>query len=121
MTNNFEVEINGNKEIIQIKDDLTWGEVQGILKQTADISNPQAMKVNIQLYQQLVFMAAVIKAPFDPKNITELNNLPSKTVAKIMNEVMKQFPLEKFVQPWITAMTGQDSIESLMKSMSGAL
>lgn len=115
----FEVEIKGQVETIEIKDDLSWGDTQSILKTCVDISNPQALKVNIQLYQQMILQAAVIKSPFDFKNITELNKLPSKTVTKIMNEVMKQFPLEVLVKPWVTAMTGKDSIESLMKSMSG--
>jgi hypothetical protein len=115
----FTVEIDGNLETIEFKDDLTWGDTQQILKSCVDISNPQALKVNIQLYQQMVLQAAVTKAPFDFKNLTALNNLPAKTVTKIMSEVMKVFPLETLIIPWITAMTGEDSIESLMKSMSG--
>jgi len=114
----FDVEINGNTETIEFVDDLPWGDTQRILKQCVDISNPQAMKVNIQLYQQMVLQAAVTKSPIDFKNLTSLNKLPSKTVTKIMSEVMKVFPLETLITPWITAMTGEDSIESLMKSMS---
>lgn len=115
----FNITINGVDEVIEFKDDLTWGETQNILKTCVDISNPQALKVNIQLYQQMVLQAAVSKSSLDFKNVTKLNELPSKTVTKIMNEVMKVFPLETLVKPWVTAMTGQDSIESLMKSMSG--
>ena len=115
----FTVKIKDVDQVIEFVEDLTWGDTQNILKACVDITNPQAMKVNIQLYQQMVLQAAVTKSPFDFKNITELNKLPSQTVTKIMNEVMKVFPLEVLVKPWVTAMTGQDSIESLMKSMSG--
>lgn len=115
----FTVEINGNQETIEFVDDLSWGDTQRILKACVDISNPQAMKVNVQMYQQMILQAAVTKAPIDFKNLTALNNLPSKTVTKIMSEVMKVFPLETLIMPWITAMTGEDSIDSLMKSMSG--
>ncbi len=114
----FDVEIKGQTETIEFSDDLSWGDTQKILKQCVDISNPQAMKVNIQLYQQMILQAAVTKSPIDFKNLTQLNQLPSKVVTKIMSEVMKVFPLETLITPWITAMTGEDSLESLMKSMS---
>jgi len=114
----FEIEINGQQETIEFKDDLSWGDTQRILKTCVDISDPKAMKVNIAMYQQMILQAAVIKAPIDCKNLTQLNQLPSKTVAKIMSEVMKLFPLETLITPWITAMTGEESLESLMKSMS---
>jgi hypothetical protein len=116
----FEIEIEGNTQVIVIKDDITWGDTQNILKSCIDITDPKALKVNIQLYQQLVLQAAVEKNDFfDPLNLTKLNKLPSKTVAKIMAEVMKIYPLEILVKPWIVAMTGQESMESLMSSMSG--
>jgi len=114
----FTVNINGTDETIEFNDDLSWGDTQRILKACVDISNPQAMKVNIQLYQQLILQAAVTKAPIDFKNLTALNKLPSKVVTKIISEVMKVFPLETLITPWITAMTGEDSLDSLMKSMS---
>lgn len=114
----FDVEINGKNETIEFLDDLPWGDTQRILKTCVDISDPKSMKVNIQLYQQLVLQAAVKTSPIDFKNLTELNKLPSKTVTKIMSEVMKVFPLETLITPWITAMTGEESLESLMKSMS---
>jgi hypothetical protein len=31
---------------------------------------------------------------------------------------MKVFPLETLITPWISSMTGEDSLDSLMKSMS---
>jgi hypothetical protein len=114
----FEIDYNGTSETVEFLDDLAWGDTQKILKASVDISNPQSISINIQLYQQMVLQAAITKAPFDVKNLTTLNKLPSKVVNKIMGEVMKVFPLETLVQPWVTAMTGQDSIESLMKSMS---
>jgi len=114
----FDVEINGQQETIEFKDDLSWGDTQRILKQCVDITDPKSIKVNIALYQQMILQAAVTKSPIDVKNLTQLNQLPAKTVTKIMSEVMKLFPLETLITPWITAMTGEDSLESLMKSTS---
>ncbi len=114
----FDVEIAGQTETIEFVDDLTWGDTQRILKACVDITNPQSIKVNIQMYQTLILQAAVVKSPIDVKNLTALNKLPSKVVTKIMSEVMKVFPLETLITPWITAMTGEDSLDSLMKSMS---
>jgi len=70
------------------------------------------------MYQHMILQAAVTKSPIDFKNLTALNKLPSKVVTKIMSEVMKVFPLETLITPWITAMTGKDSLDSLMSSMS---
>ena len=114
----FKVNIKGVDEDVSFIDDLTWGDTQKILKACIDISDPKAIRVNIPLYQQMILQACITKSPVDVKNLTLFNQLPSKVVTKIMSEVMKVFPLETLVQPWVTAMTGQDSIESLMKSMS---
>lgn len=114
----FTVNIKGVDETVAFDDDLTWGDTQRILKACLDISNPQAIKVNIPLYQQMILQAVITKSPIDVKNLTQINQLPAKVVTKIMSEVMKVFPLEELVKPWITAMTGEDSIESLMKSTS---
>jgi hypothetical protein len=114
----FTVTIKGQEETIEFLDDLSWGDTQRILKSCVDISNPQALKVNILLYQQMILQAVITNAPIDFKNLTALNSLPSKTVAKIISEVMKVFPLETLITPWISSMTGEDSLDSLMKSMS---
>ena len=114
----FTVKIKDQEETIEFAEDLTWGDTQRILKACVDISNPQALKVNILLYQQMILQSAITKAPIDFKNLTALNTLPSKTVAKIISEVMKVFPLETLITPWISSMTGEDSLDSLMKSMS---
>ena len=90
----FEIDYNGTSETIEFLDDLAWGDTQKILKASVDISNPQSININIQLYQQMVLQAAITKAPFDVKNLTTLNKLPSKVVNKIMSEVMKVFPLD---------------------------
>ncbi|WP_428323669.1 hypothetical protein [Nitrosopumilus sp.] len=97
-TKTFEVNINGVKETIEYKSDLTFGEVQDILKQTYNAKNPLSPTFDGQLYQRLIMEYAIVKAPFDPKDYTKIYELPDDAVQEILLVLMEQFPLGRFLQ-----------------------
>jgi hypothetical protein len=116
MIQSFTIKYNGKDETIEFEDDPPFGDMQQILKSCIDLNDIQKPKVNLQLYQQMVMQSVITKAPFNPKNPTEFAKLPTSVALEVLSKLMKAIPLEKLVSPMITAATGQDSVDSLIKS-----
>jgi hypothetical protein len=105
----FEIDWEGRKEIIEYEDDLTFGELEAILANAIDVSDITKPKVNIPEYRMAIMIKVLKKAPFKTGDAVAIRNLKSSIAKKVMKEVMKTFPLAKFLEDWVESFTGSVS------------
>ena len=112
MIKSFEIPWDNNtKETVSYEDDITFGELEAILNQCLDMTQVNEPKVNLPLYRQLILTAVITKAPFKVKEVASIRNLKSSVAKTIMKEVMKDYPLAKYLEEWVETFVGQDIVE----------
>ena len=112
MIKSFEIPWDNNtKETVEYEDDITFGELEAILNQCLDMTQVNEPKVNLPLYRQLILTAVITKAPFKVKEVASIRNLKSSVAKTIMKEVMKDYPLAKYLEEWVETFVGQDIVE----------
>ena len=112
MIKSFEIPWDNNtKETVSYEDDITFGELEAILNQCLDMTQVNEPKVNLPLYRQLILTAVITKAPFKVKEVASIRNLNSSVAKTIMKEVMKDYPLAKYLEEWVETFVGQDTAE----------
>ena len=117
----FKVKIDGTSETIEYEDDITFGELENILNKCLDLSDVQKPKVNIPLYRQLILTTVIKKAPFDIGDLSAIRNLKASTAKKIMEEVMKDYPLAKYLEEWVETFVGKvEETSTLNRSITSA-
>ena len=102
----FEIDWEGRKEIIEYEDDLTFGELEAILANAIDVTDITKPKVNIPSYRMAIMLKVLKKAPFKTGDAVAIRNLKSSVAKKVMKEVMKSFPLAKYLEDWVETFTG---------------
>ena len=112
MIKTFTIDWEGAKETVEYEDDITFGELEGILNQCLDVTQIQDPKVNLPLYRELILTTVLRKAPFEVRDVAAIKNLPSSVAKKIMKEVMKDYPLAKYLEEWVETFVGQDIAEA---------
>ena len=75
-------------------------------------------KVNLPLYRQLILTAVITKAPFELKEVASIRNLKASVAKKIMKEVMKDYPLAKYLEEWVETFVGEDIQESNVNQLT---
>jgi hypothetical protein len=108
MIKSFKIDYNGVKEIIEYEDDITFGELENILNQCLDMTEVNKPKVNLPLYRQLILTTVITKAPFELKEVASIRNLKASQAKQIMGEVMKDYPLAKYLEEWVETFVGED-------------
>ena len=117
----FKVKIDGTSETIEYEDDITFGELENILNKCLDLSNVQKPEVNIPLYRQLILTTVIKKAPFEVGEIAAIRNLKSSVAKKIMEEVMRDYPLAKYLEEWVETFVGKvEETSTLNRSITSA-
>ena len=117
----FKVKIEGTSQTIEYEDDITFGELENILNKCLDLSDVQKPKVNIPLYRQLILTTVIKKAPFDIGDLSAIRNLKASTAKKIMEEVMKDYPLAKYLEEWVETFVGKvEETSTLNRSITSA-
>ena len=112
MIKSFEIPWDNNtKETVEYEDDITFGELEAILNQCLDMTQVNEPKVNLPLYRQLILTAVITKAPFKVKEVASIRNLKASVAKIIMKEVMKDYPLAKYLEEWVETFVGQDIVE----------
>jgi len=112
MIKSFEIPWDNNtKETVSYEDDITFGELEAILNQCLDMTQVNEPKVNLPLYRQLILTAVITKAPFAVKEVASIRNLRASVAKTIMKEVMKDYPLAKYLEEWVETFVGQDIVE----------
>ena len=117
----FEIDWEGKKEIIEYEDDLTFGELENIVNQSVDLSDVTKPKVNIPKYRMAVLTKVIRKAPFPVNDEVAIRNLKAKTAKQIISEVMKDYPLMRFLEDWMVTFVGtQEATSSLTESTTSS-
>lgn len=106
-TKSFKIDWKDTKESVEYEDDITFGELENILNKCLDMTDVSKPKVNIPLYRQMILTAVITKAPFQIKEIAEIRNLKSSVAKVIMKEVMKDYPLAKYLEEWVETFVGE--------------
>jgi hypothetical protein len=102
---------NDTKETVSYEDDITFGELEAILNQCLDMTQVNEPKVNLPLYRQLILTAVITKAPFKVKEVASIRNLKASVAKTIMKELMRDYPLAKYLEEWVETFVGQDIVE----------
>jgi len=111
MIKTFTIDYEGAKEQVQYEDDITFGELEGILNQCLDMTKVNEPQVNLPLYRELILTTVIVKAPFETRDTAAIKNLKSSVAKKIMKEVMKDYPLAKYLEEWVETFVGEDLID----------
>ena len=123
----FEIDWEGKKEVIEYEDDLTFGELENIVNQSVDLTDVAKPKVNIPKYRMNILTKVLRKAPFPIDSPEAIRGLKAKTAKQIISEVMKDYPLMRFLEDWMVTFVGTqeatnlptESITSLPKASAG--
>ena len=108
MIKSFDVPWTDNtKQTIEYEDDITFGELENILNKCLDMSEINKPKVNLPLYRQMILTTVIRKAPFEVKDVASIRNLKASTAKLIMTEVMKDYPLAKYLDEWVETFVGE--------------
>jgi len=105
----FEIDYEGAKETIEYEDDLTFGELEAVLNSTVDMSDVTKPKVKIPEYRQEILMKVLRKAPFKVGDRVAIRNLKSSVAKQIIEGVMVDFPLAKYLEDWMITFVGTEA------------
>ena len=111
MIKSFEIDWEDSKSAIEYEDDITFGELEAILNRCLDMTKVNEPKVNLPLYRQLILTTVITKAPFPLKDVASIRNLKTSVAKVIMKEVMKDYPLAKYLEEWVETFVGEDITE----------
>ena len=109
----FEIDIEGKKEIIEYEDDLLFGELEAIVNVSVDLSDVAKPKVDLPKYRMNILCKVLRKAPFPMNDVGAIKNLKAKTAKQIISEVMKDYPLMRFLEDWMVTFVGTPEATSL--------
>ena len=109
----FEVDMDGKKEVIEYEDDLTFGELENVVNQSVDLSDITKPKVNLPKYRMNILTSVLRKAPFPIRDSGAIKNLKAKVAKQIISEVMKDYPLMRFLEDWMVTFVGTQEATSL--------
>ena len=116
----FDIKIDNKTESIEYEDDIKFGDLENILNKCLDMTEVNKPKVNIPLYRQLILTAVITKAPFKTGDVAEIRNLRSSIAKQIMKEVMKDYPLVKYLEEWVESFVGEDTLEQAQVSTTSS-
>ena len=102
----FDFDNNGTPSTIEYEDDITFGELEAILQNCIDLGDISKPKVDIPKYRYQILLKVLRKAPFPVGDSTAIRNLKNTQANTIMREVMKDYPLVKFLEAWVETFTG---------------
>ena len=109
----FEIDIDGKKEIIEYEDDLLFGELEAIVNVSVDLSDVAKPKVDLPKYRMNILTKVLRKAPFPIDNAPAIKNLKAGVAKQIISEVMKDYPLMRFLEDWMVTFVGTQEATNL--------
>lgn len=120
MLKSFKVEWEGSLQDIEYEDDIPFGDMEYIINQTVDLTDITKPKIKMMEYRLQILNKVIRKAPFNHKDFVVLKNIPSKTMRKILDEVMKDYAMANFLGDWMKSFLGslEDSEPSTKSTQS---
>ena len=123
----FKIDYEGKKEIIEYEDDLLFGELETIINVSVDLSDVAKPKVDLPKYRMNILCKVLRKAPFQINDVGAIRNLKAGVAKQIISEVMKDYPLMRFLEDWMVTFVGTqeatnsptESTTSLPKTSAG--
>jgi len=109
----FNIDWEGKKEPVEYEDDLTFGELEGIINASVDLTDVTKPKVNIPTYRMNILTKVIRKAPFPINDAVAIRNLKAKMAKQIISEVMKDYPLMQFLEDWMVTFVGTPGTTNL--------
>ena len=92
-----------------------------------DLSDVTKPKVDLPKYRMNILTKVIRKAPFQIDSPEAIRNLKAKVAKQIISEVMKDYPLMRFLEDWMVTFVGTqeatssptESTTSLPKASAG--
>ena len=109
----FEIDMDGKKEIIEYEDDLLFGELEAIVNISVDLSDVTKPKVDLPKYRMNILTTVLRKAPFPLNDAGSIRSLKAKEAKQIISEVMKDYPLMRFLEDWMVTFVGTQEATNL--------
>jgi len=106
----FKIQYNGKEDEVEYDTDIAYGIIAPVLKANVDASNPMQSKVNIPDYQMSILQKVITKAPFDYKVVKNIFDLPSRTVVKLIDEIMNDYAMGIFLEGWMKTLLGSENL-----------
>ena len=108
----FKIDYEGKKEIIEYEDDLLFGELEAIVNISVDLSDVTKPKVDLPKYRMNILTKVLRKAPFPLNDPVAIRNLRANEAKQIISEVMKDYPLMRFLEDWMVTFVGTQEATS---------
>jgi len=109
----FEIDIDNKKEIIEYEDDLTFGELENVVNLSVDLTDVTKPKVNLPKYRMNILTTVLRKAPFPMHDPNAIKGLKATVAKQIISEVMKDYPLMRFLEDWMVTFVGTQEAMNL--------
>ena len=117
----FEIDMDGKKEIIEYEDDLLFGELEAIVNISVDLSDVTKPKVDLPKYRMNILCKVLRKAPFPIDSAPAIKTLKSGVAKQIISEVMKDYPLMRFLEDWMVTFVGTPEATSSLTESTTSL
>jgi len=109
----FHIQYNGKEEEIQYEDDINFGIMEGVLRNTVNDSNPVETKINLSEYRLQILTAVLRRAPFDYKGVGAIKAIPHKIANEILKEVMTDYSLDNFLEGRLRTLLSSELMKTL--------
>ena len=107
----FLVDYKGSKETVEYETELSFGETEGIINQSLDLTDIQHPKVKIGNFRMQILLKTLRKAPFSYANEIVLKSIPNNTINSILDHIMQDYPLVNFLGDWMTSFMGSEEVK----------
>jgi len=104
----FKIDYKGNKEEVEYETELSFGETEGIINSSLDLSDIQKPKVKIGIFRKQILLKTLRKAPFPFKVEASINSVSNKVINDILDKIMEDYPLVNFLGDWMTSFMGSE-------------
>jgi len=109
----FHIQYNGKEEEIQYEDDINFGVMEGVLRNTVNDSNPVETKINLSEYRLQILGAVLRRAPFDYKGIGAIKSIPHKIANEMLKHIMEDYSLDNFLEGRLRTLLSSELMKTL--------
>lgn len=109
----FEIDFKGEKKTVKYEDDISFGEIESVLKEAVDASNPTRPSINISKYRSLIIVKVLREAPFDFKTPQDIRGISYKVMRQVLDGISDDYALANFLEDWMTTVAGSQELKNL--------